>query len=41
MIYEAGDIGEGIFIGFWDGHAEYVRGKEDVEKILAQAELIP
>lgn len=37
-IYEAGDFGQGVNVGFWDGHVEFVRNKAKFEALLATAQ---
>ncbi|HEX8340464.1 MAG TPA: hypothetical protein VF624_06105 [Tepidisphaeraceae bacterium] len=40
-IYEAGDFGDGVNVGFWDGHVEFITDKQQFQKMLDLAENPP
>ncbi len=37
-VYEAGDFGQGINVGFWDGHVEWIADKARFDQLLATAQ---
>jgi len=37
-IYDAGDFGDGVNVGFWDGHVQWIADKAKFDQLLATAQ---